>query len=304
MTFVDRNSGIAASIFLVLYVIYLSLTIKIVSEKGFRSIYTSLLVYGVFRVCGQMCGVVFSALGYEHWQWLIAYLVFSAEGYFVLVLCSFHLIANAQLYQFGQSWFRPSKEQKKQNLARATTIREKLRARFPLASVFHILLIPANALVISGGSTLAGQDPSNPDPNKIITAKALRTTGQVMFLSLTLIAILLAIYVYYKEGVRHCNIYSIFIVAPFITIRGIFGVISIFITKMNYYDMSNYTANGLSAQFVTYEYVLATTMEFITACVYVGNYFIDRQRQTIPVSNEFDDVFEDKLPSKVDQDSV
>ncbi|RLV94567.1 hypothetical protein JA1_001659 [Spathaspora sp. JA1] len=304
MTFVDRNSGIAASVFLVLYVIYLALTIKIVSEKGFRSIYTSLLIYGVFRVCGQMCGVVFSALGYSHWQWLIAYLVFSAEGYFVLVLCSFHMIANAQLYQFGESWFRPTKEQKKTNLINATTYREKLKARFPLATVFHLLLIPANALVISGGSTLAGQDPSQPDPGKIVTAKALRTTGQVMFLTLTLIAILLAVYVYFKEGVRHCNLYSIFIVAPFITIRGIFGVISIFVTKMNYYDMSNYNSNGLSSQFVTYEYVLATTMEFITACVYIANYFVDRRRAKVPPSKEYDDLIEEKLQSKVDQNSV
>ncbi|KAG7664077.1 uncharacterized protein J8A68_002401 [[Candida] subhashii] len=284
MAFISQNSGIAASVFLSLYVIYTAFAIKVVYEKGWKSIYTSLLIYGILRTAGQLCGVAFAALGYSHYQWLIAYLVFSAEGYFVLILTSFHLIAQAQIAVYGDSWIRPTRQKRKENIRNATTLREKVRARYPPALVFHLLLIPANSLIIVGGSILAGQDPLNPDQKKVTLSKALRTSGQVVFLTQTFIAIGLAVYVFVKERLRHSNIYSIFMVSPFILVRGIFGVLSIYIQKMNYFDMSNYTATGLSESFVAFEYVLATTMEFISACIYIGNYYFD-SRYTAKVTN-------------------
>lgn len=288
MAFLFQGSGIAASIYLALYVIYTAFTIRVVYEKGLRSIYTSLLIFGLFRVSGQLCGVAFAKLGYKHYQWLIAYLVFSAEGYFTLILTSFHLIAHAQFATTGKSWVRPTRDQQKINRTNARSWKQKLNARFPPATIFHLLLIPANAFIVSGGSLLAGQKVGDMDPSKVNTSKALRTTGQVIFLLQTCVAIGLAVYVYFVEKLKHSNIYSIFLVSPFIVVRGIFGILSIYIKDMNYYDISNYTAEGFHTKFIIYEYVLATTMEFITGCIYISNYYFDSRTYKTVHSDEED----------------
>ncbi|KAK6461047.1 hypothetical protein DFJ63DRAFT_343231 [Scheffersomyces coipomensis] len=57
----------------------------------------------------------------------------------------------------------------------------------------------------------------------------------------------------------------------------IFGILSIYVQRMNYYDFNNYTTSGLSSSFVTFEYVLATTMEFIVAVGYISNFYIKRR---------------------------
>ncbi|EMG49658.1 hypothetical protein SBY92_004471 [Candida maltosa Xu316] len=279
MGFAFKNSGIAASVFLVLYTIYTAFTIKVVYDKGWRSIYTSLLIFGIFRVCGQFSGVAFAALGYEHYQWLIAYLVFTAEGYFVLILSSFHLLAKAQVDVFGYSWIRPTRKQREEQRKNATNWRQKLHASLPPSTVFHALLIPANAFIISGGSMLTGQGIDNIDQNKLHTSKALRTVGQIVFLAQTLMAILLAVYVYFKEGLRHHNVYAIFLVAPFLLVRGIFGIMSIYVNEMNYYDMRNYSEDGLKPKFVVFEYVLAATMEFIAGSIYISLYYFDKTKK-------------------------
>ncbi|KAG7664078.1 uncharacterized protein J8A68_002402 [[Candida] subhashii] len=291
MGFVSQDSGIAASIFLGLYVIYILFAIRVVYQRGLKTTYTSLLVYGILRTAGQLCGVAFSALGYEHYQWLIAYLVFSAEGYLVLILSGFHFIANAQVASFGRSWIRPEKEEKERNMAGASNPFDYLRSRYTIDKIFHLSLIAATAFVISGGTMLAGDDPTELTTSNITTSKGLRTAGQIIFLVMTIFVIYLANYAYFVEGVRHCNIYTVLMVSPFILIRGIFGVLSIYIQKMNYFDMSNYTSSGLSSQFVTYEYVLATTMEFTAACIYISTHYIEtRSQQKIAHIEEQNDV--------------
>ncbi|RCK59624.1 hypothetical protein Cantr_07645 [Candida viswanathii] len=298
MAFLFPDSGIAASIFLVLFVIYTSFAASIVYENGFKSIYTSLLLFGIFRVCGQFCGIAFAALGYDHYQWLVAYLVFSAEGHFTLILASFHLIANAQVAATGGSWVRPTPEQRREMKANAGTLWEKFNAYFPPSTVFHMLLIPANALIVSGGTIMLGQLPGNYNPQTVAASEGLRTAGQVIFLSQTCVSIGLAFYVHFKEGIRHCNLYSVFLVSPFITVRGIFGVLSIYIVAMNHFDVVNYTTNGTHARFVVYEYVLSTTMEYITGCIYISNYYFDTRfsKKNEEVKKDVQDAFnyEDK----------
>ncbi|KAK6205206.1 uncharacterized protein RJT21DRAFT_14024 [Scheffersomyces amazonensis] len=307
MAFKSHASGIAASVYLAIYSIFFAFTINIVFRVGWRSFYTALAVYGIFRFSGQLCAVVFSVLGYTYWQWLVAYLVFTAEGYFMLILISYFLIAQAQEESFGTSWIGPSKKDRKRNAELATTKLGKLKAKFPIAVIFHLLLIPANVLIIVGGSQLAGisiQDANN-ESSKVHTSKIMRTAGQSVFLFQTVAAIGFASYCYFVEKIRHINIYTIFAVAPFITIRGIFGILSIYIQKMNYYDFTNYTVEGLSSSFVTYEYVLATTMEFVTALGYIANYYIRANRkkgqlEKVHLMEEVNDTDEPTLEKKIE----
>ncbi|KAK6454142.1 uncharacterized protein RJT20DRAFT_56602 [Scheffersomyces xylosifermentans] len=281
MAFVSQSSGIASSIFLALYSLYTIFAILVVSQvRKWRTIYTSLLVHGLLRVGGQLCGVAFAVVGWQHFQWLIAYLVLSAEGYFVLILASFHLIANAQQYVLGTSWIRPSKDEINQKVALASNWKERWQAKRNPARIFHLLLIPANAFIISGGSMLAGLtiEELNNGTGKVTTSKVLRTIGQAVFLFQSAIAIYFALRSFFIEGIRHYNIYAVFIVAPFLLVRGIFGVLSIYVDKMDYYLISNYTEAGFSSSFVAYEYCMATTMEFVTACVYICTYFLEKKK--------------------------
>lgn len=281
MSFVSPDSGIAASIFLGLYTIYTLLCIKIVYHEGWRTIYTFFLAFGVFRLAGQLSGVAFASLGIDHWQWLIAYLVFSAEGYFVLILCTLYLTCKAQQEVHGTSWIKPTKGEVKIRQSKCTNRWKKRLAWFTYARVFHLLLIPANAIIIAGGTMLTSVNPQDINTSsKVHTSKALRTAGQAIFLLQTAIAISAAVFGAMFENLWHTvSIKAVFLAAPFVTVRGIFGVMSIYIKSMNYFDIGNYSKDGLTSKFVIYEYVLATTMEFIAGVIYVGTYYLERAKR-------------------------
>ena len=322
MGFESTSSGVAASIFLGLYTLYLLLAINVVRHEGFKFIYRILLMFGLFRVAGQLCGVAFSVLGVEHWQWLIAYLVFTAEGYFTLIVAAFYFIVQCQVKQTGSSWLlnhkdevdiksgsdeRGSDENASDENANAEIVSyekasdekggyrkkgdeeasggkwKKRKSSVSWSAVFYMFLIPANAFIVGGGSLLTGAnaDELNKETGKVSTSKALRTTGQTIFLIQTVIVVLLLIYVYVKEKIRGRTMYLLFAASPFLLVRGIFGIMSIYVDKMNYYKLSNYTAEGLTSDFVAYEYCLATTMEFVAACLLISNYYLDREAKVV-----------------------
>ncbi|CAK7893655.1 hypothetical protein CAAN1_08S00474 [[Candida] anglica] len=276
--FLSVGAGIAASVFLALYTIFTILTALIVYRVGWKTQYSFLLFFGVLRLGGQTCGVAFAKLGIEHYQWLIAYLVLSAEGYFTLVLTCFHYLAKAQIAQYGSSWIRPTQEEmeirtKGQNYFRATNTKMSTPS-----AIFHTILIPANAILIAGGTMLTGMDADQlaTHSSKLMTSKLLRCIGQSIFLAETVILVLLTLYVFKREKVTSYTMYALFAAYPFLLVRGAFGVMSIFLDKMNYFLMSNYDENGLSSYFVACEYTMATTMEFIAASILMSNYYMTR----------------------------
>lgn len=267
MGFQHSDSGIAASIFFALYTIYCAFMVYIIYKKGFKTVYSFLITFPVFRFGSQLCGMVFSIVGFEHWQWLIAYLVLGAEGYFVLILCSFTFVTHAQKLEFGHSWVTD----------------HRLHLLFlpfvkSYSSLFHFLLIPANSLVIAGGTMLTGVDDLDAEKSKVDASKAMRTTGQTIFLMMTVLVLVFASYAYKKERVRnHFNITVLF-ACPFLVVRGIFGILSIYIEDMNYFQFSNYSASGINHKLVVYEYVLSTTMEFVASMFILSNFFLDKSK--------------------------
>ena len=146
------------------------------------------------------------------------------------------------------------------------------------SALFHLLLIPANAILIAGGSMLSGmsQEEIENDHSKVITSKALRTVGQAIFLTQSLFVVFLSIYLYFKEKLKVATLYLLFLSFPFLIVRGIFGILSIYITKMNYFQISNYSEDGLSNYFVACEYTMATTMEFVVAVLLIMNYYYEK----------------------------
>lgn len=268
--FQSENSGIAASTFLALYTLFLAYMIYVVYRKGFKTVYTFLLIFTLFRFGGQLCGVVYASLGPAHYQWLIAYLVLGAEGYFTLIFAAFRFTCQAQVEKLGRSWVLESGP-------KFPIFGFKRLSRTWNAS-FHTILIPANALVIAGGSLLAGIDYNNMGEihQKEVTSEILRTVGQSLFLFMTALLILLNIYVYFKERVRTHVTIAVMCAAPLLLVRGIFGILSIYITKMNYFKLTNYNDEGLvNHDLVIYEYVLSTTMEFVAGVILMSKYYFD-----------------------------
>lgn len=275
-SFESQDLGIAASIFLAVYVIFFCFMTFVVTKRGFATVYTFLWAFSLLRLGGQLCGVVFAKLGIEHWQWLISYLVLGAEGYFTLIFAAFRFTCKAQVNEFGYSWV----------LSQGPGIKlVLLRRNMTWKSIFHLILIPANALVIAGGSMLAGLTGDDlHNQSKIHTSEGLRTTGQVLFVLMTLAAILLNIYVFVIERVRNHITISVLCASPFLLVRGIFSVMSIYISAMNYFETTNYTGGGSSSRTVTiYEYVLSTTMEFIVACLLASRFFFEKYENPAPL---------------------
>ncbi|KAF8002145.1 hypothetical protein HF325_003110 [Metschnikowia pulcherrima] len=263
--FVSPSSGIAASVYFALYTIFLGFMTYVVIKRGLKTLFTFIFVFCLLRFGGQLCGLVYATLDPTHYNWLIAYLVLQAEGYFTLILTCFRFTCKAQVEEHGQSWVMHSGP------------RTLLLGKFNISwmRLFHFILLPANAFLIAGGSITANMDPYDQESYHLTinTAKGLRTAGQVIFLLMTIILIALNAYVFMKERIRNRTTTSVMIAGPFLIVRGIFGILSIFIDDMNYYELTNYTSNGVNKDLVIYEYVLATTMEFLTAVVLMTRYF-------------------------------
>lgn len=268
--FTSTDSGIAASVFLALYTPYAAVMCYIVFKKGFKTVYTMLWFFSMIRFAGQLCGVVSAKIGPQHTNWLIAYLILGAEGYFALIIAAFQFITNAQTIQRGLSWLLTlgPPQIKFSVLTKATR---------SWAALFHFVLLPANICLIVGGIvlSLASTDEISKQAGDAHTSKVLRTVGQVLFFGMTLVTVLLNIYVYTKERVRNHITISIMVASPFLLVRGLFGILAIYVKAFTYFRISNYQGHGLGANVVIYEYVLSTTMEFVASLCLVSNIFFD-----------------------------
>lgn len=272
MAFVIDDLGPAAATFLGLFVIYNVLSNYILwhNHKLF-SVYTLLWFYGILRIGGQISGLGFAIQGYEHYQWLIAYIVLTVEGYFMLVFNSFHMLIREQKHQFGYSPLAipfgsdPKSKPKTKGFGAITP-----------KDAFHYLLIAANALLVAGSAMLSGMTAEELDleANKVTTSKGLRATGQIIFLVLTIGVAGLTYYNYYYKKLHTRAMGCLIASFPFLLIRGIYGVLSIFIDDMNYLVITNYFSGAAHRKLTIYEYVLSTTMEFVAALILLNTYWI------------------------------
>lgn len=269
------NEGIAASVFLGAYTLYSIVAIAVVLKKGFWTTYTHLLFYGIIRVGAQICGVAFSKLGLENYGWLVGYLVLGVEGYFILVLSSFYLLINVYQEKTGQKDNKFNRSIF--NKSDGTSIK-LLGSEVTFKGIMFQYMIVANVLLAVGGSILCSLKADEYETKKgtLNASKALRGAGQIIFLIVTIIVVALTVCARFWEKIRHSTITFILVAAPFLLIRAIYGTLSCFVNKMNYFQLSNYTEDGLSTYFVATEYCLATTMEFVSASLLISTFLISR----------------------------
>lgn len=259
MGFESTSLGIAASVFLGIYVPYTVLVLFVCYKKGFKTAYLFLLFFSVVRLGGQFCGVVYAKIGAQYWKWLVAYLVLGAEGYFALIFAAFRLICEAQKAKYGTLWLEKS----------GPPVHGPLPKRLvgTWAALFRTVLIPANVCVIVGGIMLAGLNTDNAHDaeDAIHRSKILRTIGQSLFVSLSAVTALVNLRALVLENLAGTNTYCVLAASPFLLVRGVFGVLSIYLPQMNYFNFSNYTDGKSHTSMIIYEYVLSTTMEFVAS---------------------------------------
>jgi hypothetical protein len=148
-------------------------------------------------------------------------------------------------------------------------------------SVIHNLLIGANSIIITGGSLLAGGASTARDFNPNETAaKAMRLTGQAIFLSINaflLYCLCDAIKQCKREsGKVHPTLWILLVTWPLLFTRGIYGVLSAVLPAFNYFNPSNYNEEGLTDAFVVSEYILGTTMEWTSCALLMCTYITSR----------------------------
>lgn len=131
--------------FLILYLLLFSWVTSLLLSKrvSWRSRYTSIFIHTLLRLGAQICGIGYAVAGVQHTGWLVAYFVFSAEGYFSLVWCAYRFLITFQNEVQGESWIEPKRGSR--------TWREyySVLLRYPVL-YFHYSLAAANALIIVG----------------------------------------------------------------------------------------------------------------------------------------------------------
>jgi membrane-associated HD superfamily phosphohydrolase len=162
----------------------------------------------------------------------------------------------------------------------------------PMAIVHH-LLIAANAVVIAGGSIVAGTDLETFNKN-MPTAKGLRAAGQAMFLTIN-VFLLFCIFNVIQQSKRehpekriHPTLIILLATWPFLFVRGLYGLLSALVPTFNYFNPINYGDTGLTSSFVISEYILSTTMEWTSCALLMATYITSRNDPKVAPSDMFD----------------
>ncbi|CAH6723343.1 hypothetical protein CLIB1444_14S01948 [[Candida] jaroonii] len=265
MGFIIEDFGIAASVFLGLYVIYNINCLVIIYHKSWKSSYSLLLFYGMVRMGGQISGVGFSIAGYTQYNWLIAYLIMSAEGYFLLVLGNLYFLIDEQFIAWGES---PLKK---------PLFKFSIWNRPTFRSLFHFSLLPANTFIVVSNTLLQGLsgDELKTDPQAKLS-NLLRIIGQTMFLASSLLVGFFTLRSYFK-GIKTKTMVVLICIIPILSVRGVYGILACKIDDMNYFNVDNYIDPSLGERMTIYEYVLSTTMEYLTASLLLNIYWVKKR---------------------------
>ena len=172
-------------------------------------------------------------------------------------------------------------------------------------SVMHNLLICANAIIITGehrlhsinfpvywqlffinnigGSLLAGGSNSVKDfDSNLLTAKIMRTVGQSIFLAINVFLLYCILDTIRQSRLEkpnkrtHPTLLILLAIWPCLFIRGLYGIMSGVLPAFNYFNPDNYGQTGLKDSFLASEYVMGTTMEWVSCTMLMLTYLTSR----------------------------
>lgn len=278
MVISDSRSLAAACVFLVLFAASTTGSGIATHRKGFLGPYVFLFIFSLIRLVAEICMIVFATLGYRHHLYLQGYIALSVQGFYLLLISTFGRLAHAEYLSFGRSTLNP-----KENKPGFGTKPKKSRMGWLSSpkAMFTWILVPANALTLAGGFMIS-RDVNKYTGNHSVSSESvgLRATGQLAFLAVTLALSVRSVSVAKRNRVRNCTASTVSWACLFLVVRAIYGFISCFIQRLNYFNPDNYFRHtGAYPIFTTVNYILGTTMELSAAALLLSSYFIPNQHE-------------------------
>lgn len=274
-SFLLESTGIASSVFLALYVLCTILLLFIITRLGwtaFKSTYGALGFYCLVRLGSFACGIAYAKIGSNSQHpLLIPYLVLSMVGFVALLVTALAYVVKGQVRILGRSW-----------ISRVNFRRDHPSRSLPILGLFvkkvesaqqlyRLLVLAGIILSIVGVSRMDFDDPSMSPSD----TRPLRSAGLIIQFVSTVILIAMSLYVFLVEHVRTHHTVTVICSSPFFLVRGIYGVLSAYLSKMNFLNLANYTNATARTNMTIYEYVLETSMEFIIFLCLVSNFFFE-----------------------------
>lgn len=281
--------GAAALTFLVLYCVALAINIYIIIQRGFKTRFTLIALVCLIRIGAQLSGVGFAIQGWENYQWLIAYLILGAEGYFAIVLAAYHFVAVFEKFVTGDSFLKPKLplELKERKGFSAQNARFAWYLRHDVSIYFHYMLIPANVILIVGGTRTMGIEADEWSTSPLVKqGKAMRVAGQSIFLAGCVFLLAYAVRLRVVKKLKGAPLTAVLLAGPPLLVRGAFGIIAALVNDYNYYDFNNYSADGIKTKFLVGEYLMGTTMEYLATMLLVLSHFTAFSAQEMEHANE------------------
>jgi hypothetical protein len=218
-----------------------------------------------------------------------------AEGYFTLVLCAYRFLISWQYCNTLQhnSWLEPKHPPGTPLFKKFLASMSLFKKPYQPMTIMHYLLIGANAIIISGGSLLAGGQQYFVQNYK--KARDMRVAGQAIFLSINvflLYCIFDAMIQFKRErgGAIHRTLHLLLAAWPLLFVRGVYGILSSIVPAFNYFNPSNYDESGFTVSFVVSEYILSTTMEWLSCALLMLTYVTSLNDPKEGDINEWDNV--------------
>ena len=130
---------------------------------------------------------------------------------------------------------------------------------------------------MAGGSNSVKDFDSN-----LLTAKIMRTVGQSIFLAINVFLLYCILDTIRQSRLEkpnkrtHPTLLILLAIWPCLFIRGLYGIMSGVLPAFNYFNPDNYGQTGLKDSFLASEYVMGTTMEWVSCTMLMLTYLTSR----------------------------
>ncbi|KIM76052.1 hypothetical protein PILCRDRAFT_826701 [Piloderma croceum F 1598] len=291
----------AALLFLILYAILFALLLLGFLTRRIKSCsrYGVILFYVTIRLASQSTELALGVVGYEDPSFLVACFVLGAEGYYILILGTYSFLISWQIHNSASdSWLEPRfasgspwYKQLFSSIITASSIRRP-------KSVVNFLSNIAHAMIFTGGTMVTRIN--NTDQRNLASSKALRTTGQAIFLTINIFLILCIVNTIQQSRREHPGkqihptLLLLLATCTLLFVRGLYGVMSGVLPGFNYYDPNNYGETGLTSSFIISEYIMGTTMEWASCILLMLTYFTSPNDSRTADSNVYSEGKEDR----------
>ena len=203
-----------------------------------------------------------------------------SEGYVALVLTTYRFLISwhTENSDTHASWLEPRSLPGTPLFKKVMEGVNLFGPRFQPIAIVHNFLIIGNTLLVVGGSMVAGGHNNVDQLNaNLAFEKPLRVSGQALFL-IVLIFLLYCICISRQECRRKCHnthptLSILLVVWPLLFVRGIYGLLAAIVPIFNYFNFNNYTTHGLKDSFVISEYILGTSMEWMSCVLLMLTWF-------------------------------